>query len=105
MPRSTQSRESGIVNYFKSADLAIAQVVLGLATDAVKERKAKSSEARERALKSQAPKPIAPPKRDSFSLSTAPAKPKVKRRKKRTKRQPAAEIESPAVYSEDDLNS
>lgn len=53
MPRSQQSRESGIISYFKTAELPIAEVVLGLAKEAVAERKARSTEARDRALAAQ----------------------------------------------------
>ncbi len=105
MPRASQSRESGIVNYFKTAELPIAKIVLGLAKDAVAERTAKSSEARERALKAHAPKPKA--KDPVSALSTPVAAPKAKkRRKKRAKKaQPAAEIEGAgSVYDEADLN-
>lgn len=53
MPRSTQSREDNILDYFQTTDLAIAQVILRLATTAVKARVAKSTEARDRALAAQ----------------------------------------------------
>jgi hypothetical protein len=53
MPRSAQSRESAIVAYFATADLAIAEVVMKLAKDALGARMAKSKAARELALKAQ----------------------------------------------------
>lgn len=112
MPRTTQSRESGIVNYFKTAELAIALVVLGLAKDAVAERQTRSKEAKARAQATAAPAPraVAPPVRSADGVSRPAKTKKRKARKARKARKPAtpaAQIEGPAVgavYDESDLN-
>ena len=79
MPRSAQSREGAIVAFFQSAPLGIAQVVHRLSGDALK--------ARATAKPAKAPKVTAAPvsHRVVPPAVAAPAKPKVKRRKRRTK--------------------
>lgn len=100
MPRSTQSRESGIVNYFKTADLAIALVVLGLAKDAVHERQVRSAEAKARATGS-VPAKVKPPK----PAAAPPPAAAPRKRRKRRKAKVAPVVPAEPAYTEDDLNS
>lgn len=115
MPRSTQSREDNILDYFQTTDLAIAQVILRLATTAVKARVAKSTEARDRALAAQKKtakvkakaSPAAPSALDALIGKPAAApkgKAKSKGPKKSHKKQvkPAA-VAPPAAEEEFDL--
>lgn len=50
MPRSERTQEAKILDFFRSTDLPIAGLVLGLCKDVVGERLKKSKEARERQL-------------------------------------------------------
>lgn len=81
MPRVQMSRAGTIVEFFRTAPLETADLILGLCQDAVRGRKTKSSEAKARARGTGVPSPDAPP------IAAAPAK--VKKRKK-SKKMPAA---------------
>ena|SRR5260221_2737017 len=104
MPRSTQSRESGIVAYFRTAPLEVAHVVLSLAREALKERLTRSVEAKERAL-------TAHRKAEKLSVSTsaatvaAPKKRKARKARKprRTRVQTPAEIEQEVSGTESEV--
>lgn len=93
MPRAQQSKASTIVNYFRTEDLGVAETVLGLAQDAVKERKQRSTDAKARAAKA------------SVAAAVQPAAPKPKAKKKARKRKATAaqvdDLSSPTVDSID----
>ncbi len=85
MPRSNQSREAGIIAYFQSADLSIAEVVMGLAKAALGARLAKSAAAKATATKAAKPaKPTAP--KPTAVATPAAAPKKTKKRRKRASR-------------------
>lgn len=107
MPRAIQSRESGIISYFKTADLAIAAVVLNLCKEALSERQQRSAEAKARAVKA--------PKHDAADLALSRPKPaattaapKKKGSKKKgsgkAKPKPKAPPTAASPYTEADLN-
>lgn len=85
MPRATQSAGSSVVDFFRKAPLELADFVMGLCKDALRERHQKSADAKERAqatiphkTKGPKPKPAAAAK-----VKTAPkAKVKVKAKAK-----------------------
>ncbi len=58
MPRSSQSREHGILSWFRTADLAQAKLVFSLVKGEIAEREHRSQEAKDRAeqVKKQAAK-------------------------------------------------
>lgn len=84
MPRAEQSKAAQIVNFFRTSQIDVAGMVLGLCQDAVRERKQRSADAKARAT-------AGPP-------DTANATPKRgKGAKKRTRtRKPAAAPDIPA---------
>lgn len=49
MPRAEQSKAAQIVNFFRTSQIDVAAMVLGLCQDAVRERKQKSADAKARA--------------------------------------------------------
>lgn len=112
MPRSQQSLERRVIAYFRTTPLEIASVIYDLCADELRLRKAKSTEARERALggqKKATPKPakVADPV-SALSRPVAqaapPAKKKAKKRVRpsRAKRPPtAAQIESEVAAEQD----
>ncbi len=53
MPRSSQSREHGILSWFRSADLAQAKLVFSLVKGEIAEREHRSQEAKDRAEKAK----------------------------------------------------
>ena len=103
MPRSTQSPAAKILNYFRTADLSVAAEILGLAQDAVRERKSKSDKARRVARKGSKPGPALAaatplaPVASAAPKKVVKAKPAKKAKAKKAKRQaaPAAEQEPP----------
>lgn len=85
MPRSQQSMESRILEWFKHAPLAVAVLVLGLAKDAVKGRQPKSATpAKPMARKKVAT--AAPAKVAAHPTPNAKAAARVQKRKKRPAR-------------------
>lgn len=66
MPRATQSKIGGIVAFFRSASMEVAEAVMDMAKDAIRERKDKSEvikaaqlKAKRKADKKDAPAPAA----------------------------------------------
>lgn len=55
MPRATQSAGSTVVDFFRKAPLELADFVMGLAKDALRERHQKSADAKARATESATP--------------------------------------------------
>lgn len=80
MPRIERSKESAIVEFFRTADLTIAVVVMGLCKDALKERTTKSDEAKARAAEFKAKQ-----EREAKKVAAAPAAGKVVSAKAKTK--------------------
>lgn len=108
MPRQQQSKISQILGFFRSASLETAQIALDLAKDAVRERVAKSTEAKARAQKGPRKAKAAPaPAATSPTPATAttPAKPKGARKKakaaKPRQRKAAPAAEDPATQAAD----
>lgn len=88
MPRAQESPANRILSFFRTASIDSAELVLGLARDAVRERKQKAETARAAQLRAQrsatqkaaAKKKKQPPAKPA--ASTAPAsKPKAKKKK------------------------
>lgn len=71
MPRAQQTSASKVVEFFRTAPLETADLVMGLCRDALLGRKAKSNEARARALKAM--RPAAPSPAAAPAASSKPA--------------------------------
>ena len=99
MPRATQARETAIIQFFRLASLEVASLVLKLATDEVKARQVRSTEAKERATAAQ--------KKAQKAAEKAQARtPKPPTGKKAAGKKPAAAKKPAAkpLYNEQDLN-
>lgn len=86
MPRATQSKESQILGWFKTAPVAVATVVLGLAAQVLRDRRP-SGPAKAKGKKTATPARLDPPTRPKGS-STPPGLPKAKARKPHRKATP-----------------